>query len=551
MKSKTAGPEADSAVVRLVAQAWPVLPESVRTSLGDGPGALRAGAGVDLVAWWNGQDPLPLTLANERLVEHLRRVAEAERRFPAAPPATAPGGAAPERGGVGYDDRGEVYVRFGEPRRVERLRSAVLDVPTSRLTDDVPDNEFWVYRRGLTFLFAEDRGRWSAATPLDLLPFGLRTPRSGPRAAEWAGLAALALRDFTRTLVLTDPTYNRLLHSLDETLFEYTGDATDAGSMPGRYASSLPSSERFVGTTGPGAINPGFFDFVRGEHDHVVDVRTRTAPPSLGPPMPVPEALALSVRAARFRGSNGALYLELAWAPTPGAFADLGDRARVLRSAVSLRTVGGAAPPVLRTAAVPPARAGAGRTTPVETASLPVAGGRPAVAVQADALDEGGAMLRHAVWRSGPLAPLAPGPGGLVVSDPLPHLLPPGGVARLDGGPAARLAWRYPYAGVIPGATIGVYVEAYDLGTEGGRSRYEVERAVHAVRRGQRELVSLSATPSGTSSATAREFIVLPVPGDLLPGDAVEFSGTLRDLVTGRGGTWALSFRVARPVPDR
>ena len=535
----TAGPDAEPGVARLVAQVWPALPDSLRAALGGDPGALRPGAGVALVAWWNGQDPLPATPANERLVEHLRRVAEAERRFPAPPPTA--GGA--DASGVGYDDRGVVYVRYGEPARVERLRSSVLDVPLSRLTDGVPDNAFWVYRRGLTFLFAEDRGRWSAATPLDLLPFGLRTPRSGPRAGEWAGLSALALRDFARTLVLTDPNYNRLLTTLDETLFDYTRDATRAGATPGRFASAPPATERFYGTGGAGPINPGFFDFVRGEHRHVVETRERTAPPSAGPPLPLPDALPLAVRAARFRAPDGGVRVELAWAPEPGAFDAVGGVARVLRSAARLRAVGGRpAPPVARTTAVPPPADGAGRTTPVETATLSTAGARPDVAVQADVLDRDGAMLLHAVWRGGPLAPLAAGRGGLVVSDPLPHLVPPG--AQIAGG-ADRTAWRYPYAVVVAGATVGVAVEAYDLGTEGGRSRYEVEREVHVVRGGRRELVSRSATTSGTSSATAREFIVLPTPGDVLPGDTVELSGVLRDLVTGRSGTWALSFGVA------
>ena len=537
----TAGPDAAPDVLRSVAQVWPALPDSLRAALGGEPDSLRAGAGVALVAWWNGQDPLPATDANERLVEHLRRVAEASRRFPTPPEETV-------EGGVGYDDRGVVYVRYGEPARVERLRSPALDVPASSLTDGVPDNAFWVYRRGLTFLFAEDRGRWTAASPVDLLPFGLRTPRVGRREAEWAGLSALALRDFTRTLVLTDPNYNRLLTTLDGTLFEYTAAATGAGLTPVGAATAFSGAERFYGAGGAGPIHPGFFDVVRGEHRHAVATRERTAPPSAGPPLPLPDALPLAVRAARFRGADGGLRVELAWAPEPGAFDAVGDVARVLRSTARLRAVGGRpAPPAVRATAAPPASLGAGRTTPVETATLATAGARPDVSVQADVVDRDGAMLLHAVRHVGPLAPLGAGPGGLVVSDPLPHLVPPSAARALGEGGADRTRWRYPYAAVVPGATVGVYVEAYDLATEGGRSRYEVERSVWVVRSGRREIASLSATPSSTSSATAREFIVLPVPGDLLPGDTVELGGTIRDLVTGRSGGWSLSFGVPRP----
>jgi hypothetical protein len=132
------------------------------------------------------------------------------------------------------------------------------------------------------------------------------------------------------------------------------------------------------------------------------------------------------------------------------------------------------------------------------------------------------------------------------VSDPLVHLVPAEAVRALGTAEAARARerWRYPYGVVAPGATVGVYVEAYDLTVRGDRSRYEVERSVHVVRGGRRELVSASATESGAPAATAREFIVLPVPEDVGPGDRVELRGTLRDLVTGQTGTWSVAFGV-------
>ena len=54
--------------------------------------------------FWAGRDPAPVTAANERRIEHCRRVAYArghfgEHKFP-------------------WDDRGEVYVRYGEPDHV-------------------------------------------------------------------------------------------------------------------------------------------------------------------------------------------------------------------------------------------------------------------------------------------------------------------------------------------------------------------------------------------------------------------------------------------------
>ena len=56
--------------------------------------------------FWNSQDPAPLTRANERLVEHYRRVAFALSQY--------------SEGASPWDDRGEVYVRLGHPDHVSR-----------------------------------------------------------------------------------------------------------------------------------------------------------------------------------------------------------------------------------------------------------------------------------------------------------------------------------------------------------------------------------------------------------------------------------------------
>ena len=56
--------------------------------------------------FWNRRDPAPLTAANERLVEHYRRVAYAREHYA--------GGESP------WDDRGEVYIRLGPPDHISR-----------------------------------------------------------------------------------------------------------------------------------------------------------------------------------------------------------------------------------------------------------------------------------------------------------------------------------------------------------------------------------------------------------------------------------------------
>ncbi|MDP6039993.1 MAG: GWxTD domain-containing protein, partial [Candidatus Latescibacteria bacterium] len=57
--------------------------------------------------FWASRDPAPLSRANERLIEHYRRVAYALRSF--------------SKGQFPWDDRGEVYVRLGDPDHVSRF----------------------------------------------------------------------------------------------------------------------------------------------------------------------------------------------------------------------------------------------------------------------------------------------------------------------------------------------------------------------------------------------------------------------------------------------
>ncbi|WP_420455913.1 GWxTD domain-containing protein [Rubrivirga sp.] len=535
----TAGPDADADVDRLVAQLWPILPDTLRRALG----APAPDAGLDLVAWWHAQDPLPATPENERLTLHLDRVAHAERRFADA-------------SRRGFDDRGAVFVRLGEPDVVRELRSQTLLLSRSSLAVGTPDNALWVYDGGrLGFLFVEDGRTWREASPVDLLPPGLQMIRQGemhPRAPEWAKTSALAFYDLMDAIAAVIPQYALALPTVDALHFEITGDALEAGMSPTRFAEKPSVSQTFTsgGTAGDvPQIVASLFEEIEAERQQAARA-TRDVVSGVDLP-PVAE-MPVAVRAARFRGPGGRTRVEVAWAPEPGAFVGLGDGLAV-RSVATVAEAGGRGDgdraervsPLSSLATRP------GQTTPVEAATFQATGRRLSVAVQTDVLDAEGAAVRRGIARVGPLAPLTEGPGGLLISDPLPHLVPPDAVDAISGAPRAqaeraRARWRYPYDMVVPGALVGVFVEAYDLGTRGGRSDYEVERSIYRTdgATGERSLVSLSATPSGTTSGTAREFIVLPVPADVRAGDRVVFEGTIRDRVTGRSGTWSLVFSV-------
>ena len=101
---------AEQAIVhRQVARMILMLPEDVARQVADGKvrtlegrlrehWTLKPGAGAVLTAWWRAQDSLPGTTHHERLEEHLRRIAFADRHY-ASPYSLS-----------GWDDRGLIYL---------------------------------------------------------------------------------------------------------------------------------------------------------------------------------------------------------------------------------------------------------------------------------------------------------------------------------------------------------------------------------------------------------------------------------------------------------
>ena len=64
---------------------------------------------LEIKSFWVNKDPTPTTATNERLLEHWQRIAHARKNF---------------RNGkntvYGTDDRGLIYVKYGEPERIAR-----------------------------------------------------------------------------------------------------------------------------------------------------------------------------------------------------------------------------------------------------------------------------------------------------------------------------------------------------------------------------------------------------------------------------------------------
>ena len=131
-----------------------------------------------IVSWWHQQDPLPATLYNERVEEHLYRVYHAQREY------------AHQRDPLGVDDRWRVFVRLGRP-----WREAVITLQNPRLMTlplefRLPRNEIWVYRHihdDAHYLFVQlsRRRPFRIDTPDALIPLNLRGPRNVPILLAW------------------------------------------------------------------------------------------------------------------------------------------------------------------------------------------------------------------------------------------------------------------------------------------------------------------------------------------------------------------------------
>ncbi len=81
-------------------------------------------SGDFFIQFWRVRNPIRITQENERLIEHYKRLEHARTHYPGTH-------------NTGYDDRGKIYVRYGEPDNY--VRSNIHD-------GYIMENESWVYQ---------------------------------------------------------------------------------------------------------------------------------------------------------------------------------------------------------------------------------------------------------------------------------------------------------------------------------------------------------------------------------------------------------------------
>lgn len=319
-------PDERDILARHVAQLTLVAPAGVMTDAFTGDTAAGAEAwtakpeaGPLLVTWWRSQDPVPATRGNERLEEHLRRVATALRDYP-DPDAPS-----------GIDTRGEIYLRYGPPQ--EQIK-VTFDDPV--LTDiiyrpgatvnlsDFPQNEFWVFGhidRAAWFLFVRDRGTWRIGETIDLIP---NTLRSGfgrtTRGRVKAGMSIAVMQNIFRQLSPLHPDFAMRYAEVDNYAMQMP--EFGPGRMANRTASSLAATP--AGVTGQTQIQqPGQFIQTmmvksRTEDDVSIATREKVAPRVYTEALAEQGELEMGYRAVRYLEPDGSTRTVVHWSPEPG-----------------------------------------------------------------------------------------------------------------------------------------------------------------------------------------------------------------------------------------
>ncbi len=281
----------------------------------------RPGAGTRLLEWWRSQDPLPATLENERLLEHLERVAYAEAHF-----------AYPERL-TGFDDRGDVYVRYGKPDKELEISftdpwliDVVFQPGVSVSPSDFPENVFWRYGdidRAAYYLFVKKKDHFEFGQTIDLIPkvlrFGFNRSKRGVDKA-------------TRMIAVLRSVYKQLapLHSDFEA--RYSDVENYAMELPAfqpgrilnrtRRINRIPAgieANRVTSRPPPDVFAQTILMRTESEDEMAYGRREAYVPRESSDVFRETERLPVEVRVARFLDDDGRTRTEVYWSPTVGA----------------------------------------------------------------------------------------------------------------------------------------------------------------------------------------------------------------------------------------
>ncbi len=562
-------------VRRHVARMIFLLPDSLQRQIWTRDRRFLPGAGVRLMRWWVQHDPLPATSFNERIVEHLQRVAYAEQHY------------ATDHTELGLDERGIVYVRLGAPSRIKKLDfySRELQEALRRLRrasgnplivseSDFAPGELWLYDRSATggpyyFLFVYDGNMYRQGGVLDLIPPHLRIGLDGDTGRGAAKIDVLleVLRaiyrqlapyhlDFSDRYIRVDNYLGQLeeiriqlerniggeLYTQDKrsdnsALVQQEGTPFTTGGTPDVFLRSLLAE-----TEREDALN-------RAEMAARIP-RQQSRWLDQKPSLPV------VARVARFLRTDGHTENLIYWAVPAGALlqdlekkpSDFLIDLQVVRQRTDYRIAYHTA----QLYRIPAHLSEQGPVIPARSVVVPADTVVYHIALQWDQYaltqQEGkwqtGEHLKTSVARFDSLQALRSDPAVLEMSDLLPLWYDPAAGDTLPGRP-------YPFARLSPEVPLALYFEVYHLTfSPEDRTRYEVAYEVRwweegGLLRRDQVVQTRSRTVYEGTSRTAGEYIVL----DLRAWERakeLEVVVQVRDLVSGREVSRRIRFEVTR-----
>ncbi len=582
--SSLARPEA-AIVKKHAAQAALLMTEEHRHRISDNAPhdtswALKRGAGTHLLEWWRQQDPAPATPENERMEEHVQRVATAQAEYPHATRVS------------GLDDRGETFVRYGPPflQRSITYNDAgfVLDVfrfGVNVSSFEFPENEIWTYpqiHHAAYFIFVEDEDHYDIGSSSDLMPSRLsNTFSTSDRHLNRAVSALAAMRYIFRDLALYHSDFGTLYNEIEDYAswqemkaneYQMTGRvppgtrmrSVGAGINQQRFVFSSPAfgiemPSQFVQST---SMEQQTLDY------HAQRIRKKELPPQATDIFSGLDSLSLTVRTARFLEPDGATRTEVYWG-TLARHLQINEEHGDKESLVKLTAVEYSPDYSRRTMRgkwynTASASGQQGLVVPsvfsIESGSDTYHLGLQWEQYTAD-LDGNriqlGNQLRIATRRVDTLAALNAAPDRLEMSD-LKPLLSNG---AYEATTSAEDASPYPFDRIGAEASLLLYFELYHLGfSSDDRTRYTVEydvmrrtergRLTRLFRGDKEERTTASTTYEG-DSRTAKEQILIDL-SDWENTNPGQLTVTVRvtDEATGQQVERAIDFEITPRQPD-
>ena len=581
-------PEDIAILNRHLAQLALILPKAIRDRV------MRADAGRDelifrpemksvILAWWRSQDVLPATRANERMQEHLERVAYAEQHYRYDGRMTR------------LDDRGEVYVRLGKPsvqKPIKFTDSELIDElyrPGVALSpSEFPDSEVWQYGhvdRSTYYIFVRRNGFYQISDTEALIPATLRTGLAATTRGMYKSAMLIALlRSIFRQLQPIHPDFDIRYAAVDAyaaqleelamlAIFD-NGDLQSRGVDASSNAADLRAGALLMQQrSGTGGPQPHIFSqsmlFQSKTEDQTsYGIRERHTPSQYSEVLRETEKLDLSYRTLRFLEDDGTTRTEIFWSPEPGALSpsrrqrQLAGDARgdfVVRLTAVQQRPDFTDRIVNRNHYLIQGVDADADAIPVQNMTIRGDSGLYHVAMQWDQYlampgddDETvrmGPVLKIATRRADSLRALSADPGVLEMSDIKPILL--GTAPSVYDVATARAAPAYPFDRLGAGRNLAIYFELYHLAFGADDlTHYEIDYTITRKRdgvrlfpkRGDRNRTSTKTIASGTTM-TARELIVL----DLAEYDEKGLLGltlTVTDRTTGRRVNRTLQFEI-------